>query len=306
MGNLSKLEIFVNFGFKNDPFKAVSFKTGDSVRLGRILAMAVRSKAMISVVGDRGAGKTSAVTDILKKMNTRQVFVRTADKTKILISDIEHAMVYDLSEEKPKRGREVRARQLRRILGEASQRHDIVVIIEEAHRIHGMTLRSLKTLREMEWMGESELFSVILIGQSDPMNKAGVAEVRLRSDTVSLKGLTSSEIVDYIGQTVGKAFDSESVAIVSHMADAKNFLNLQDILVRLMGRAYLSNRDKVTKDIVSWEFGDKVEKTAPVDTSGVESEQNEIKVIGNDDLQRVLNRRNSGKNLEKKISVVGR
>ena len=172
-------------------------KTMDSERITRILAMAINGHAMVSIVGARGCGKTRAINGALQKMNVRKVFVRSADKSRLLISDIEQAMILDLSDEKPKRGREIRARQLRRILGEASSMQEVVVVIEEGHRLHGMTLRALKTLREMDWMGKTELFSIVLVAQSDPMGKRGVSEVRLRSDAVLMKGLTRDEISRY-------------------------------------------------------------------------------------------------------------
>ena len=250
MANLSKLELLINLGFKEDPFKSTVFETGDSIRIGRIMDMAVKSNAMVSIVGERGAGKSQAVNAALKGMNVRSVMVRSADKSKLLISDIEQAMIIDLSEENPKRGREIRARQLRRVLGEASRKQKVVVIIEEGHRLHGMTLRALKTLREMDWMGETELFSVVLLGQSDPMNKAGVAEVRLRSDSVHMHGLTASEIAGYVTSTVGSVFDETAAEAIGREPKARNFLDLQGMLVTLMSHAVSCGHRQITgKDV---------------------------------------------------------
>jgi type II secretory pathway predicted ATPase ExeA len=260
MANLSKLELLVNFGFKNDPFKSIQFKTGDGLRIKRILDMAVKSNAFVSIVGNRGAGKTRAVATALKDMNALPVVVRSADKARLLISDIEQAMLLDLSEEKPKRGREVRSRQLRRVLGEASRKQFIVVIIEEGHRLHGMTLRALKTLREIDWMGETELFSVVLLGQSDPMNKAGMAEVRLRADSVEMYGLSKSEIAAYIEKTVGHIFETAAIDLISAMPEARNFLDLQNIIINLMRLAATHGRKQVTQTDIHGLFGVDVKK----------------------------------------------
>jgi len=207
--------------------------------------MAVRSNAMISIVGDRGAGKTRAVTGALRKMDTQLVMVRAADKSRVLIGDVEQAMILDLSEERPKRYKELRSRQLRRILGEASRQRAIVIIIEEAHRLHGMTLRALKTLRELDWMGETELFTCVLLGQSDPMNKPGVAEVRLRSDTVRMQGLSKKEIAGYVQEVMGRVFEDDAIQAVSQLAGTNNFLDLQHRLIVLMGSAAVAGRDTV-------------------------------------------------------------
>jgi type II secretory pathway predicted ATPase ExeA len=85
MSRISKLETLVNFGFADNPFRKPPLKTGDGVRIERILKMAVKERAMVSVVGDRGTGKTCAVTTALQKMNVRQVIVRSADKSRLLL-----------------------------------------------------------------------------------------------------------------------------------------------------------------------------------------------------------------------------
>lgn len=255
MSRLSKFEILVNLGFSQNPFRRVNLKTGDCVRIRQVLNMAIKDRAMIVIEGERGCGKSLSVNSALKNLKINPVMVRSTDKARLLISDIEQAMILDLSDEKPRRGREIRARQLRRILGEASRKQKVVVVIEEGHRLHGMTLRALKSLRELDWLGETELFTVILLGQSDPMNKAGVAEVRLRSDTLSMHGLTENEIAGYVHSTVGRVFSKEAVTAVASLPDAGNFLNLQNILITLMARAFASGRKEVRPEDISDLYG---------------------------------------------------
>jgi len=293
MANVSRLELLVSLGFSRDPFSVVDFETGDSVRIRRILEMAVKSRAMVSIVGDRGAGKSMAVNAALKNMGARQVVVRSADKSRVLISDIEQAMILDLSEEHPRRGREIRARQLRRVLGEFSRKQPVVVVIEEGHRLHGQTLRSLKTLRELDWMGESELFTVVLIGQSNPMNKAGVAEVRLRSDCIQMKGLTTAEVKEYARATVGRVFSDEALAELPALPGSSNFLDLQQTLVALMARAFVAGRDRVEREDVLAEKGESGKAPGRDRTQGKNAARAQDDVqSGNDVLRSVLSRRN--------------
>ena len=263
MDNLSKLQILLNFGFDHDPFAEQRFETSDFIRVRRLLTMAVKSNAMISIVGDRGCGKSISALQAIDELRVRTVFVRSADKTRLLISDIEQAMILDLSEEKPKRGREIRARQLRRVIGEASRRQKVAVVIEEGHRLHSQTLRAIKTLRELDWMGKRQLFSVILIGQSDPMNKPGVSEVRLRSDSVRMLGLTTDEIAGYISKTLGDKFTEEAIEAFCKLCgknpEAKNFLSLQERLINLMGQAFSMGKTIVEVSDVQSLFGQKTE-----------------------------------------------
>lgn len=234
---ISRLEVFAEFGYSKDPFKGFRMETADSLRLKRLLKMAIESKAMVSVVASWGFGKTSALEIAFREMDAHVCRLITPDKERVVVSDIEKALILGLSNESCKRTKEVRARQIRRILGEASREKPVILILEEAHRMHGQTLRALKTFREMEWMGQTPLFTVVMIGQYDPMRKKYVDEVRLRSDTVHMKGLTDSEVREYIKNTVGKSFEADAIEAVSRLSGTRNYLDLQEILLALMGKA---------------------------------------------------------------------
>ena len=258
--SMTRLETFVNLGFKRDPFLKVAFETGDGLRVKRILAMAVESRAMVTICGERGLGKSVAIeaalggiaTKCSNKKPLRVVTVTRGQKEKISIADIETALILDLSggAESPKRGGETRSRQVRRIVGEASQEHTLVLVIEEAHRMHSMTLKSLKTLREIKWMGESELFTVVLVAQSDPMARAGVSEVRLRSDCVRMKGLSGDEAAGYLREVLGKWFDESALDALPELPQARNWLELQEASVILLNRALGAGRESVTDEDV--------------------------------------------------------
>jgi hypothetical protein len=181
-------------------------------------------------------------------------------------------------------------------VGEAATKVEVVLVIEEAHRIHGQTLRSLKTLREMKWMGEKDLFTIIFVGQSDPMNKAGVAEVRLRSDSVQMQGLTSKEIEVYVNDTIGSMFSEEVVSDVALMPDARNFLNLQAILLKLISNGVSNGRDTVTREDFIEVFGKGVSKPVKRSKTGNAAKK------GNDTLRGVMDRHKGGK---KGLSAIG-
>jgi type II secretory pathway predicted ATPase ExeA len=289
MGNFSRLETFVGLGFKHDPFKRFNFKTADSTRIGQIIEYAVSSRAMVSIVGIRGDGKSRAVRAALDRKELQIVFLRSPDKARLLITDVEQAIIFELSDDKPKRGREIRSRQLRPILGQASRRREVVLVIEEAHQLHGMTLRALKSLREIDWMGETELFTVVLIGQGDPMNKAGVAEVRLRADTVRMQGLTMPEVAGYVKGTVGRVFSSEAIDAVKQLPNVGNYLNLQEVLVSLMGHALMCGRNMVQVEDLKDLYGEKVVAVKP-DPGKKAGKLPGAKVDGEKVLQKVMNK----------------
>lgn len=283
---MTKLELFVNLGYRRDPFKGTVFETADSVRVRRILTMAVESHAMVSVIGERGIGKSAAVKAALAKIGARIVTVEKSDKEKVNISDIERAMILDLGA-LPQGGGETRSRQLRPILGEASRKGKVVLVLEEAQRLHGATLKSLKTLREKSWMGESELFTVVLVGQSDPMARAGVSEVRLRTDCVRMQGLSTSEAAGYVRATLGKHFEEAAIEALAELPQATNFLELQELCVTVLNQAIAAGRDQVSVEDVRAISSDKQIALPRSATRKVAAP-----VSGSDALKSVLGRRN--------------
>ncbi len=217
MAEMCMYEVLDNLGFKGVPFSKFKQETLDGLRIKKILGMAVSDRGMLSVVGERGIGKTTAIREALEGASARIINVDPADRERLTIGDIEKEMIMALSDEKPRAGRVIRSKQLRRIVGEASRKNEIVLVIEEAHRLHGQTLRSIKTLREMEWMGERNLFTVVFVGQSDPMNKAGVSEV----DVSEVFGSGVSKTTQRGKSKQGKS-SSICAVIARKKADGKN------------------------------------------------------------------------------------
>ena len=235
------------FGYRKDPFESVRIRTGDSDILKRIFQMAVESSAMFSVIAPWGAGKTTAIEMATKDIDAHMLRIISADKERIGIHDIERMIVKQLFPSEPiARSREVRAHQVRRIMGEAAKEKPLILILEESHCMHTNTLRALKRIREYEWMGKKPLLSVILIGQYDKLKNGNLEEVRLRTDTYRLKGLAPSEASRYINETVGDHFEEEAVKAISELPVAKNFLELQEALIALMDAALRNGSKKVS------------------------------------------------------------
>lgn len=250
--SMTRLELFDNLGYKKDPFVGHRFKTGDSLRVERIVKMAVESRAMVNIIGPRGIGKSDAVDPVLEKLRVKVVRVEKIDKENLTIADIRTAMILDLSQEQIKRGGEISSRQLRRIVGEAvvTNKQTVVLVIEEGQRLHPNTLRSLKSLRELKWLGQSELFTIVIVSQSNPMARPGVSEVALRSDAVYMKGLSPEEAEGYLRVTVGTHFDEAALAAMAELPAGRNYLELQALAVEMLNIALAEGRDVVTLEDV--------------------------------------------------------
>ena len=138
---------------------------------------AVTDAHWIAVHGPIMAGKTAAVGSALRKVqkktrkNIRYVNLYWPDRRGITISEVLNQMIYTLGEEyigrrSPRRGKEIRMYQVLDILIEAKSRgHHVVLQIDEAHELHGMTIKALKRLWEYDYKGESDLLTILLVGQ---------------------------------------------------------------------------------------------------------------------------------------------
>jgi type II secretory pathway predicted ATPase ExeA len=178
----------------------------------------IKDNQMIAISGDVGQGKTHLFTAASRKLSAnidsapKFVYVRNFDKESLNVGNIMNAIIQQLSEESPRRDKLARSTQTVRILGKFinSTKRRVSVVIEEAHRLHYNTLRSLKEMREAEMYGICPLFSVILIGHPDLANKLERRkEVYWRSNLIELNSangwMNLSERTAYIGAVYGDA-----------------------------------------------------------------------------------------------------
>lgn len=229
-------------------------KTADLDHVATHVEGAVLNKNIANIVGMRGAGKTTAVraaidalNDLKPKKPVKIVKPLSLDKERMRIGAILEAFFHDLSDETPKRSAEARMAQLRRILGAKAAEFDIVLVIEESHRVFPATLRSLKGLMELEWMGRGPLLSIVLLGQRDPLVVPSLAEIAKppRSNLLTMGGLSETEAAGYIQGTVGRVWTPEAIAALARGAAARNYLDLQEALIGAMDQALSEGRKAV-------------------------------------------------------------
>lgn len=168
--------------------------TTDMQDMSDLVLSAIRQGEWIAIGGAIGSGKTTLVNRILEgEENLFPVRVTNPDRTLIKSSTILNAIVYQagptfISTSNPRRDQEARMAQVQRIIQSASiskKTSKLVLIIEEAHQLHGQTLKSIKTLRDQTFHGRKNLMACILVGQPELKNKLGSdPEVGLRSGFV--------------------------------------------------------------------------------------------------------------------------
>jgi type II secretory pathway predicted ATPase ExeA len=137
------------------------------------IASAVNDRALCAVIGEFGTGKSTIVDAALRQAHAASsavqiVRVQDPNRENQKISHVMNAAIYDLSVENPRRDAEARARQFIRVVGErvVRRRESVVIVIENAHRLHPRTLMAIKDAREMGFADQSgPLYSVLLVGQ---------------------------------------------------------------------------------------------------------------------------------------------
>jgi type II secretory pathway predicted ATPase ExeA len=232
------------FGFSKVPFSRTRLDSVDLDNVKTCVEMALAEKGLLSIIGPRGAGKSKSIALALPE-NAQIVQPLTADRERMRIGAIEDSIVYDLSKDAPRRSAEARSRQIRPIIGEAAQRGPVVLIIEEAHRLHHQTLRALKSLHELKWLGRGPLFTILLIGQKDPLALPVLEEVAKRCNRVTMSGLSEAEAAGYIQGTVGRVWTQEATAALARDKASRNYLDLQEAIIGAMDQALSEGRKNV-------------------------------------------------------------
>lgn len=222
-------------GLPADPWAALGHQpTADAARVALAVRAAVEARAFVGLLGPRGAGKTRALRAALAAHDgVRVVEPLRLTRERLHMGDIETALVRDLSDEPPRRSGEARSHQVRRVLGAASRSARVVLVIDDAHCLHGQTVRALKRLRELAWMGRAPLLGVVLVGQRDAA--ARVPEVGLRADALWLAGLAVPEAASAIRAVVRQAgtpplLDADALAALATDRRARNWLDLSALL----------------------------------------------------------------------------
>ena len=250
---MTRILLRTRFGLPADPWSGLQLDTVDAARAGEMIQAASASQMMVSLLGPRGSGKTRAAWRALKQPGVRVVSPLRLDRERLHLGDIQSALIRDLSDQKPKLSGEARSWQTLRVLGAAQQGGPVVLMIDDAHLLHGSTLRGLKRLRELRWLGVSPLLGIVLVGQSDPAKD--VAEVRLRADSLRFAGLSQAEASQALAQTFGKVIEQEAAEALAGCDEARNWLDLQELGDRCLAEAAARGEKRITAGVAAVVMG---------------------------------------------------
>lgn len=216
---------------------------------------AITRNQMLVIAGEVGAGKTVIFEKAAENLNqTKFIYVRNYYKENCTISSILNATIYDLSDESPRHDLEARSRQFIKVVGKVSveEEFNVVLIIEEAHRLHKNTLRALKELREAKYAGRSPLFSVVLIGHPDLMDRvASRREVLWRSQAIELDEnnfMTFDERMLFLRNVFKSAITNDARKTIALLC--KQPLHMMKYVSDKMREAKKAGYDQINGDVV--------------------------------------------------------
>lgn len=239
-------------GLAADPWAGFHLDTADAARTALLVEAAAEARLFVSVLGARGSGKTHAVRRALRSVpNVRVVEPLRLRRECLHIGDIECAIVRELApNDRPRRSGEARSVQVRRLLGQGARDDRVVLVIDDAHVLHHATLRALKRLRELAWLGVSPLLGVVLVGQAD--RAEAVAEVGLRSDRLWFGGLLAEDAAAAMERALNRRSGRKIVApdaIVALAASprARNWLDLAALIDQCLAEAAARGEDRITR-----------------------------------------------------------
>jgi len=191
-------DVLLKFRLGSDPFvneirdpDGDCYVTSETRWVEQRLHQIIDGKGFAALVGPTGAGKSTLMDRITATKNNLAVAKpRMCDTEALHAGAIYDALIYDFTKETPKRSREARARQMIRAL-EAKQEagEHALLMVEEAHRLHGSTPRALKSFYDEKLQGR-RLLSIVLVGQEPLAHKIGaMLEVKRRCQVLTLHGL---------------------------------------------------------------------------------------------------------------------
>ncbi len=239
-----------HFGLPADPWSGRHIATSDALRAKILVSAAADAQSMVRIVGPRGAGKSLTVRHQLEsRPGLRVVEPLRLDRERLHLGDIQHAIVRDLSDERPRMSGEARSGQVQRILGTLAGRPP-VLLIDDAHVLRVPTVKGLKRLRELGYRGRTALIGVVLVGQADPA--ASTPEVALRSDRFAFAGLTSDDVIKAVAAAVGAVVRHDAIRAIAESERARNWLDLQTLVDECLAHAAArdASAESVTADDV--------------------------------------------------------
>lgn len=223
-----RAEVMECYGILKDFSRAGFFETDHHKTLFRQLQYSINDGTLIALTGLIGSGKTTMLRRLQERLEEKKgIIVSKAldiEKEKTTIPTLITALFYDLSGDLnyqiPKL-REKRERELQQLM----RKKIIVLIIDEAHDLHGNTLTGLKRLMELARDSQG-ILSIVLAGHPKLRNDltgARLEEIGYRTRILPLDAM-QGHLRAYVQWLLKECCSQEQNTDVIITADAIDYL----------------------------------------------------------------------------------
>jgi type II secretory pathway predicted ATPase ExeA len=193
-------EIMDHFGLARGLRQAGYFETDHHQQLLKELEAAIRESGLVALAGMVGCGKTTLLwqlQDRLKKEGRFAIAESLAvDVDRVNLSTLKLALFYDLATEKDGEP-PTKPEKSERALVKLILRHEkpIVLFVDDAHELHGQTLRSLKRIIERVRRRGGQL-TIMLAGHpklKNDLRRPTLEEIGARATVLELDGIKGQQ-----------------------------------------------------------------------------------------------------------------
>jgi type II secretory pathway predicted ATPase ExeA len=206
-------EVMRHYRLRCPPVDVGFFETDHHKQIVTDLRAAVAGGRLIALTATIGSGKTALARRLREALEREnRVIVSRAlslEKTKVTVPLLVSALFYDLSPDKLpviSSQAERRERDLQELFRKAKK--PVALFIDDAHDLHGNTLRGLKRLVELVQEGGGQL-SVVMLGHprlKNDLRRPNMEEVGDRTTILEFGGLRDRQR-DYIDWVLRAALD---------------------------------------------------------------------------------------------------
>lgn len=195
-----RADVMEHFGLLREFRNVGYFETDHHRQIFKDLKAAIRQGKLIAVSGIVGCGKTTTLRKIQETLfDEREIIFSkslSVEKQKVTLNTLFIALFYDLSPDKnPKIPTlaEKRERELQALIKQ--HKKPVALFIDEAHDLHGQTLKGLKRLIEVV-QDCGGILSIVLAGHPKLKNdlyQPLFEEIGSRTEIFDLSGITASK-----------------------------------------------------------------------------------------------------------------
>lgn len=257
-------ELMNFFGLAKPLNQSLFLETPHSKQLIQNIKLAISNGGIIALTGMVGSGKTTLLRKIQEQLfEEKQVVMArslSTDKKRVSIGTLYTALFLDLVKEKNFQVPTQPEKRERKFL-EILKKHDkpVVLFIDEAHDLHGLTLISLKRLIELVYDNGKSL-AVVIAGHpklGNELKRPSMEEVGARARIFTINSLTDNNVrycewlLKQCGSKETKPHDIIAPEAMELLANSLvTPLQINHYLMQALEKAYMVGSKPITIDII--------------------------------------------------------